>query len=168
MDLVNHILVVAMASRLFHIYDIRKMDSPAQTRESSLKFMTRALACMSDGQGTFPLNGFRFRNPPRACASATSLLFYIFLIYNWAFGRIRDGLRGGTYRRRILRSKPTGAGEEVRIQVPPADDRRCRPCVARQRARVPPRVSAPFSSLSPSSPTPLLLPRSAYVNDASR
>ena len=53
MDLVNHILVVAMASRLFHIYDIRKMDSPAQTRESSLKFMTRALACMSDGQGVF-------------------------------------------------------------------------------------------------------------------
>lgn len=51
MDLVNHNLVVAMASRLFHIYDIRKMDSPAQTRESSLKFMTRALACMADGQG---------------------------------------------------------------------------------------------------------------------
>ena len=51
MDLVNHILVVAMASRLFHIYDIRKMDSPAQTRESSSKFMTRTLACMSDGQG---------------------------------------------------------------------------------------------------------------------
>lgn len=51
MDLVNHTLVVAMASRLFHIYDIRKMDSPAQTRESSLKFMTRALGCMVDGQG---------------------------------------------------------------------------------------------------------------------
>ena len=51
MDLVNHILVVAMASRLFHIYDIRKMDSPAQIRESMLKFMTRALACMPDGQG---------------------------------------------------------------------------------------------------------------------
>ena len=51
MDLVNHILVVAMASRLFHIYDIRKMDAVAQTRESSLKFMTRALACMSDGLG---------------------------------------------------------------------------------------------------------------------
>ncbi|KAI0667190.1 WD40 repeat-like protein [Trametes maxima] len=51
MDLVNNTLVVAMASRLFHIYDIRKMDSPEQARESSLKFMTRALACMSDGQG---------------------------------------------------------------------------------------------------------------------
>ncbi|KAI0728531.1 WD40 repeat-like protein [Fomitopsis betulina] len=51
MDLVNNTLVVAMASRLFHIYDIRKMDEPAQIRDSSLKFMTRALACMADGQG---------------------------------------------------------------------------------------------------------------------
>jgi len=50
-DLVNNTLVVAMASRLFNIYDIRKMDSPAQQRESSLKFMTRSLACMADGQG---------------------------------------------------------------------------------------------------------------------
>ena len=55
MDLVNHILVVAMASRLFHIYDIRKMDQPAQIRESMLKFMTRALACMPDGQGKLVL-----------------------------------------------------------------------------------------------------------------
>jgi hypothetical protein len=52
-DLVNNTLVVAMASRLFNIYDIRKMDSPAQQRESSLKFMTRSLACMVDGQGAF-------------------------------------------------------------------------------------------------------------------
>lgn len=52
MDLVNYNLVVAMASRLFHIYDIRKMETPTQTRESSLKFLTRALACMTDGQGT--------------------------------------------------------------------------------------------------------------------
>lgn len=52
MDLVGNNLVVAMASRLFHIYDIRKMDAPPQSRESSLKYMTRALACMADGQGT--------------------------------------------------------------------------------------------------------------------
>ncbi|KAJ7597621.1 WD40 repeat-like protein [Mycena floridula] len=50
-DLVGNNLVVAMASRLFHIYDVRKMDMPAQERESSLKFMTRSLACMTDGQG---------------------------------------------------------------------------------------------------------------------
>ncbi|PPQ74797.1 hypothetical protein CVT24_003666 [Panaeolus cyanescens] len=50
-DHINNTLVVAMASRLFHIYDIRKMDAPAQQRESSLKYMTRSLACMPDGQG---------------------------------------------------------------------------------------------------------------------
>src|SRR6266702_4265557 len=51
MDTVGHRLVLALASRLFHIFDLRKMDTPEQTRESSLKFLTRALACMSDGQG---------------------------------------------------------------------------------------------------------------------
>lgn len=50
-DLAGNNLVVAMASRLFHIYDIRRMEVPAQERESSLKFMTRSLAVMSDGQG---------------------------------------------------------------------------------------------------------------------
>lgn len=54
MDLAKHMLVVAMASRLFHIYDIRRMDRPEQTRDSSLKYMTRALACMTDGQGELP------------------------------------------------------------------------------------------------------------------
>lgn len=55
MDITGNTLVVAMASRLFHIYDIRKMDMPAQERESSLKFLTRALACMIDGQGAGPM-----------------------------------------------------------------------------------------------------------------
>ena len=50
-DVVNHMLVVAMASRLFHIYDVRNMVKPMQERESSLKYMTRSLACMLDGQG---------------------------------------------------------------------------------------------------------------------
>ncbi|KDQ54325.1 hypothetical protein JAAARDRAFT_38492 [Jaapia argillacea MUCL 33604] len=51
MDITDNNLVVAMASRLFYIFDIRNMGSPGQQRESSLKFMTRALACMADGQG---------------------------------------------------------------------------------------------------------------------
>jgi cell cycle arrest protein BUB3 len=51
MDLVDNMLVVAMASRLFNIFDIRNMEAPVQERESSLKFMTRSLACMVDGQG---------------------------------------------------------------------------------------------------------------------
>ncbi|KAJ3859269.1 WD40 repeat-like protein [Lentinula novae-zelandiae] len=50
-DLVNNTLVVAMASRLFHIYDIRNMQEPSQRRESSLKYMTRSLACMVNGEG---------------------------------------------------------------------------------------------------------------------
>ncbi|KAF8872365.1 WD40-repeat-containing domain protein [Infundibulicybe gibba] len=51
MDVVNNTLVVAMASRLFRIYDIRNMDARPQDRDSSLKYMTRSLACMPDGQG---------------------------------------------------------------------------------------------------------------------
>ncbi|PFH49079.1 hypothetical protein AMATHDRAFT_63883 [Amanita thiersii Skay4041] len=51
LDLVNNTLVVAMASRLFHIYDTRRMDTPTQQRESSLKYMTRSLACMPTGEG---------------------------------------------------------------------------------------------------------------------
>jgi len=43
--------VAGMASRLFYIHGIRKMVEPVQTRESSLKFMTRNLACMADGKG---------------------------------------------------------------------------------------------------------------------
>jgi len=57
-------LVVAMASRLFHIYDLQPTVSlisqsngavqtfePWQKRESSLKFMTRAIACMPNDAG---------------------------------------------------------------------------------------------------------------------
>jgi cell cycle arrest protein BUB3 len=51
LDHVNNNLVVAMASRLFHIYDIYKMGSPAQERESSLKYMTKSLACMPNSEG---------------------------------------------------------------------------------------------------------------------
>jgi cell cycle arrest protein BUB3 len=57
-------LVVAMASRLLHIYDLASTIllasqangsapglQPWQTRESSLKFMTRAVACMPNDAG---------------------------------------------------------------------------------------------------------------------
>lgn len=52
-------MVVAMASRLFHIYDVRRMDIPAQVRDSSLKYMTRAVACMTDGQGILSFLAWR-------------------------------------------------------------------------------------------------------------
>ncbi len=149
MDLVNHILVVAMASRLFHIYDIRKMDSPAQTRESSLKFMTRALACMSDGQGMFlssvsshfsssaPLPQLVHENP---CIPAW-LLSTMRRMLTHTSGRLCDRFSGRAYRSGVLRPESASAGEEVRVQVPSTDDRGCRPRLARERARVPPRVS---------------------------
>ncbi|KAG5439296.1 hypothetical protein PCANB_001595 [Pneumocystis canis] len=51
MDSVNYKLVVAMANRIMYIYDLRNMNEPMQQRESSLKFMTRAVKCMPDGNG---------------------------------------------------------------------------------------------------------------------
>ena len=53
LNLINNTLVVGMVSHLLHVYDIRKMREPVQTRESSLKFMTQSLACMMDEKGTF-------------------------------------------------------------------------------------------------------------------
>lgn len=54
MDVTGTTVVVGLAGRLFHIYDVRKIkegEEPLQRRESSMKFMTRAVACMSDGKG---------------------------------------------------------------------------------------------------------------------
>lgn len=53
MDLVNSSgsLVVALAGRTVEVYDVRKMGEAKQKRESSLKFMTKSLAAMPDGQG---------------------------------------------------------------------------------------------------------------------
>ena len=55
MDITNNFLVVGMASRLFHIYDLRQTKKLWQERESSLKFLTRSVACMSDGKGTYKI-----------------------------------------------------------------------------------------------------------------
>lgn len=51
MDLVGNNLVVAMGGRKINIYDVRRMEKPSQERDSSLRFMTRALACMPSGEG---------------------------------------------------------------------------------------------------------------------
>ncbi|KXS20559.1 budding uninhibited by benzimidazoles 3-like protein, isoform CRA_b [Gonapodya prolifera JEL478] len=47
----GHKLVVAMANRHVFVYDTRNMDETFQKRESSLKFMTRAVKCMPNGEG---------------------------------------------------------------------------------------------------------------------
>lgn len=51
MSTITNKLVVAMASRAVHIFDLRNMSTPLQQRESSLKFMTRTVACMLNGEG---------------------------------------------------------------------------------------------------------------------
>ncbi|KAJ3267970.1 hypothetical protein HDU76_011543, partial [Blyttiomyces sp. JEL0837] len=51
LDITHEKLVVAMAQRLVYIYDVRSMKEPIQKRESSLKFMTRIVRCMPDGEG---------------------------------------------------------------------------------------------------------------------
>ena len=47
----GHKLVVAMAGRHVYIYDLRNMKETLQRRESSLKFMTRMVRCMPNGEG---------------------------------------------------------------------------------------------------------------------
>ena len=76
MDTVGHRLVLALASRLFYIFDVRKMDAPEQTRESSLKFLTRALACMSDGQGIFPSLCSIYMDPFRASRISSIYVYF--------------------------------------------------------------------------------------------
>ncbi|KAG9292830.1 hypothetical protein G9A89_016192 [Geosiphon pyriformis] len=50
-DVMNHKLVVAMAGRHVFIYDVRNMKDAIQKRESSLKYMTRCVKCMPNGEG---------------------------------------------------------------------------------------------------------------------
>ncbi|KAJ3010504.1 mitotic spindle checkpoint protein Bub3 [Thoreauomyces humboldtii] len=51
MDVVDYTLVVAMAGRTLHVYDIRNMKETLQPRESAMKYMTRTLRCMPNGRG---------------------------------------------------------------------------------------------------------------------
>lgn len=48
---IGHTLVIAMAQRSIHLYDLRNMSEPWQRRESSLKFQTRTVECMPNGLG---------------------------------------------------------------------------------------------------------------------
>ncbi|KAI9025822.1 mitotic checkpoint protein BUB3-like protein [Phycomyces nitens] len=51
MDMKDNILVVAMANRQVHVYDVRNMDGPLYTRETSLKYMLKSIRCMPNGEG---------------------------------------------------------------------------------------------------------------------
>ncbi|BFZ62629.1 mitotic spindle checkpoint protein Bub3 [Saitoella coloradoensis] len=50
-DMVGNKLVVAMAKRQIYIFDVRNMQQTLQKRESSLKFMTKTVKCMPNGEG---------------------------------------------------------------------------------------------------------------------
>lgn len=52
MDVHENTLVIGMSNRLNYIYDLRKLDEPLQRRDSSLKFMTRAIKLTPTGDGT--------------------------------------------------------------------------------------------------------------------
>ncbi|KAJ3299886.1 hypothetical protein HK104_006243 [Borealophlyctis nickersoniae] len=51
MDIAHDKVVVAMAGRKVNIFDVRNMKETLQRRESSLKFMTRMVKCMPNGDG---------------------------------------------------------------------------------------------------------------------
>jgi len=51
MSLSGNMLVVAMAGRHVFIYDVRNLNETVQRRESSLKFMTRCVRGMPNGEG---------------------------------------------------------------------------------------------------------------------
>jgi cell cycle arrest protein BUB3 len=58
MDIGRNMLVACLAGRLVMIYDVRMMANdktgktePVQARESSLRYMTKTVACMTNGQG---------------------------------------------------------------------------------------------------------------------
>eukprot|EP00761_Pharyngomonas_kirbyi_P014541 gb/GECH01014571.1/.p1 GENE.gb/GECH01014571.1/~~gb/GECH01014571.1/.p1 ORF type:complete len:327 (+),score=84.47 gb/GECH01014571.1/:1-981(+) len=51
MDINENKLVVGMSGREVHIYDMRNLSQPMQTRESSLRYQTRCIRCFPDGTG---------------------------------------------------------------------------------------------------------------------
>ncbi|KAI7864854.1 mitotic checkpoint protein [Spinellus fusiger] len=51
MDIVQNILVIAMANRQVYIYDTRNMAAPWQERETSLRYMLKSIRCMPNIEG---------------------------------------------------------------------------------------------------------------------
>ncbi|KAI8374553.1 WD40-repeat-containing domain protein [Radiomyces spectabilis] len=51
MDLQDNTLILAMANRQIYVYDIRNMNEPQQTRESTLRYMLRSIRLMPNGEG---------------------------------------------------------------------------------------------------------------------
>jgi len=116
MDVAGTNLVVGMAGRQFHIYDVRNLkegEQPIQRRESSLKYMTRSLACMTDGKGKRIVVASRHEQ-----WNSYDALF-----------RVRHGLGGRPNSGGIFRCRSTVP--KIRFQVPQADGERRRSRLAR-------------------------------------
>lgn len=95
-------IVVGMANRVIHIYDPRHMQEPLQIRESSLKYMTRAVACNPDGTGK-----------AYTCFRSTNR------------DRLRNLERGRPGGDRISESIRRCTSKSVCLQVPPAGGAGC-------------------------------------------
>ena len=52
-DVVGMTVVVGLAGRLFHIYDVRQMQRGGRGAGAAAQFMMHALGCMSDGKGAW-------------------------------------------------------------------------------------------------------------------
>lgn len=143
MDAVGDKLVVAMSQRKVAIYDVRQLGealqndgpppAPWQERESSLKFMTRAVKCMPDGEGQL----LPFLCPPSALAHNE-------------LERVCINVDRRTSGGRVLRPLAQVPSQKVRLQMSSPDHRRCRYCLRRQRARISPDVSHCCAVFTPS------------------
>jgi cell cycle arrest protein BUB3 len=51
MDTTDQFIVVGMSERQVHVYDSRNLSVPFQVRESGLRYQTRDLKCMPNGEG---------------------------------------------------------------------------------------------------------------------
>ncbi|KAG1448988.1 hypothetical protein G6F56_008783 [Rhizopus delemar] len=51
MDLLNNTLAIAMADKRIHIYDIRNLSQPSQTRDTTLKYMLKCIRLMPQAEG---------------------------------------------------------------------------------------------------------------------
>lgn len=61
MDLMCHILLIAMANRHVYLYDTRKPDHPMQRRESSLKYQTRCVRLFPKDASGFVISSIEGR-----------------------------------------------------------------------------------------------------------
>lgn len=124
----RQMMVVASSAATLAVYDLRQTAAPVSVRESILKYQTRSLRCMPNGQG---------------------------FVYGSTEGRVavdffdhQDSVRmSGAFARlpracSLLCARARADLEALRVQVPPRQHPRRRHDLRRERHRVPPDVRA--------------------------